>query len=429
MEENKKNKGRVGIKEIGIDEMEENKKNKGRDEIDKNTFKNIQNRNIIRYDDFIFVTSLFGDENVEYCFPYCAPWKSLRNNKFKVRLLPGNVKKGKLIKEVVGKFLGQANEFEKGFIKKVGVEEFMEAIFFGLLKISGQSEIKSKIRIAAEQCKIATFLAETCTLTDTTERLKFEMYDPNSKSSKSIVDSKILDLKNRLENIDSKICSQYFPKIFLESSSVTDLSVALVENNESLNVYKKKITMHESRKKLQRENYMLELFGVEYIEFYMSMFNRSIRSVVMKLNNIGLEINTKKQPQMMLTQLEQGDFSNLDDEKPALRNINSKSAILEILNADEIPFAYIKSFMKVKYELERKVIKKNSMKLNLDKTVFCYIQDKNVFCGQIICESWERASMDVIKRFEIHKELASNGVQKVEENIKMCGEIFKQGFI
>ncbi|TBU00923.1 hypothetical protein CWI39_1536p0010 [Hamiltosporidium magnivora] len=65
--------------------------------------------------------------------------------------------------------------------------------------------------------------------------------------------------------------------------SVTDLSVALVENNESLNVYKKKITMHESRKKLQRENYMLELFGVEYIEFYMSMFNRSIRSVVMKL--------------------------------------------------------------------------------------------------------------------------------------------------
>ncbi|TBU01185.1 DUF814 domain-containing protein, partial [Hamiltosporidium tvaerminnensis] len=131
MEENKKNKGRDEIKEIGIDEMEENKKNKGRDEIDKNTFKNIQNRNIIRYDDFIFVTSLFGDENVEYCFPYCAPWKSLRNNKFKVRLLPGNVKKGKLIKEVVGKFLGQANEFEKGFIKKVGVEEFMEAIFFG----------------------------------------------------------------------------------------------------------------------------------------------------------------------------------------------------------------------------------------------------------------------------------------------------------
>ncbi|TBU11044.1 DUF3441 domain-containing protein [Hamiltosporidium tvaerminnensis] len=319
MEENKKNKGRDGIKEIGIDEMEENKKNKGRDEIDKNTFKNIQNRNIIRYDDFIFVTSLFGDENVEYCFPYCAPWKSLRNNKFKVRLLPGNVKKGKLIKEVVGKFLGQANEFEKGFIKKVGVEEFMEAIFFGLSKILGQSEIKSKIRIAAEQCKIATFLAETCTLTDTTERLKFEMYDPNSKSSKSIVDSKILDLKNRLENIDSKICSQYFPKIFLESSSVTDLSVALVENNESLNVYKKKITMHESRKKLQRENCMLELFGMK--KFW---------------NNIGLEINTKNQPQMMriivdirsnptcssFDELEQGDFSNLDDEKPAVLEKN-----------------------------------------------------------------------------------------------------------
>ncbi|TBU12226.1 hypothetical protein CWI38_0842p0010, partial [Hamiltosporidium tvaerminnensis] len=44
----------------------------------------------------------------------------------------------------------------------------------------------------------------------------------------------------------------------LNLSSVTNLSEALVKKNESLNVYEKKITMHESRKQFRKENRMFE---------------------------------------------------------------------------------------------------------------------------------------------------------------------------
>ncbi|TBU20518.1 reverse transcriptase [Hamiltosporidium tvaerminnensis] len=43
---------------------------------------------------------------------------------------------------------------------------------------------------------------------------------------------------------------------------VTDLSEALVKKNESLNVYEKKITMHESKKQFRKENRMFELLRV-----------------------------------------------------------------------------------------------------------------------------------------------------------------------
>ncbi|KAK1350888.1 hypothetical protein LUQ84_000165 [Hamiltosporidium tvaerminnensis] len=46
----------------------------------------------------------------------------------------------------------------------------------------------------------------------------------------------------------------------LNLSSVTDLSGALVKKNESLNVYEKKMTMHESRKQFRKDNRMFEFF-------------------------------------------------------------------------------------------------------------------------------------------------------------------------
>ncbi|KAK1350437.1 hypothetical protein LUQ84_000672 [Hamiltosporidium tvaerminnensis] len=43
-------------------------------------------------------------------------------------------------------------------------------------------------------------------------------------------------------------------------SSVTDLSEAKVKKNGSLNVYEKKIMMHESKKQFRKENRMFEVF-------------------------------------------------------------------------------------------------------------------------------------------------------------------------
>ncbi|KAK1347276.1 hypothetical protein LUQ84_003251 [Hamiltosporidium tvaerminnensis] len=46
----------------------------------------------------------------------------------------------------------------------------------------------------------------------------------------------------------------------LDLSKINDLSEALVKKNEALNVYEKKITMYESRRKFRKENRMFELF-------------------------------------------------------------------------------------------------------------------------------------------------------------------------
>ncbi|TBU20684.1 hypothetical protein CWI38_0035p0070 [Hamiltosporidium tvaerminnensis] len=96
------------------------------------------------------------------------------------------------------------------------------------------------------------------------------------------------------ENIESKISKLLFPsetkrfkKIMrefnLNLSSVTDLSEALVKKNESLNVYEKKITMHESRKQFRKENRMFELFRGR---FYRGLSERVKSEIVVSSDEI-----------------------------------------------------------------------------------------------------------------------------------------------
>ncbi|KAK1348282.1 hypothetical protein LUQ84_002287 [Hamiltosporidium tvaerminnensis] len=203
-------------------------------------------------------------------------------------------------------------------------------------------EVKSEEN--GERRRIATCLADSCTLTDTTEYInlrdkflsKIKEISENEigkvvvrtrKHPNELVDSKVLDLINRVvgeyagahvpesiteaayimqaaqicydeathkekprsawkENIERSISKLILSKDLLEKarkqeklstletkslkkimqefnlnlSSVTDLSEALVKKNESLNVYEKKITMHEIRKQFRKENRMFELF-------------------------------------------------------------------------------------------------------------------------------------------------------------------------
>ncbi|KAK1348328.1 hypothetical protein LUQ84_002333 [Hamiltosporidium tvaerminnensis] len=88
-----------------------------------------------------------------------------------------------------------------------------------------------------------------------------------SKISKLVL-SKDLPEKARkqemLSTSETKSLKKIMREFNLNLSSVTDLSEALVKKNESLNVYEKKITMHESRKQSRKENRMFKLFRGQF---------------------------------------------------------------------------------------------------------------------------------------------------------------------
>ncbi|TBU05797.1 hypothetical protein CWI38_2704p0010, partial [Hamiltosporidium tvaerminnensis] len=84
-----------------------------------------------------------------------------------------------------------------------------------------------------------------------------------SKISKLVLSKDLLEKARKQEKLstsETKSLKKIMREFNLNLSSVTDLSEALVKKNESLNVYEKKITMHESRKQFRKENRMFELF-------------------------------------------------------------------------------------------------------------------------------------------------------------------------
>ncbi|TBU10066.1 reverse transcriptase, partial [Hamiltosporidium tvaerminnensis] len=84
-----------------------------------------------------------------------------------------------------------------------------------------------------------------------------------SKISKLVLSKDLLEKARKQEKLstsETKSLKKIMREFNLNLSSVTDLSEALVKTNESLNVYEKKITMHESRKQFRKENRMFELF-------------------------------------------------------------------------------------------------------------------------------------------------------------------------
>ncbi|KAK1348747.1 hypothetical protein LUQ84_001898 [Hamiltosporidium tvaerminnensis] len=84
-----------------------------------------------------------------------------------------------------------------------------------------------------------------------------------SKISRLVLSKDLLEKARKQEKLSTselKSLKKIMREFNLNLSSVTDLSVAIVKKNESLNVYEKKITMHESRKQFRKENHMFELF-------------------------------------------------------------------------------------------------------------------------------------------------------------------------
>lgn len=71
--------------------------------------------------DMLIGTPLPGDEILE-AVPMCAPWSAMGKYKYKAKLQPGTVKKGKAIKEILGRWVGDVSQKGKVDEKSEDVE-------------------------------------------------------------------------------------------------------------------------------------------------------------------------------------------------------------------------------------------------------------------------------------------------------------------
>lgn len=82
----------------------------------------------IKYEDAVFVTNPSNYE-IDYALPLSAPYKVLKDlYKFRVRILPGKDKKGKVIQGIISHFIKDTEERIIKIIKRISVEEFMNVL-------------------------------------------------------------------------------------------------------------------------------------------------------------------------------------------------------------------------------------------------------------------------------------------------------------
>ncbi|KAI9789041.1 MAG: hypothetical protein M1816_006396 [Peltula sp. TS41687] len=67
-------------------------------------------------------TPLAGDEILE-ALPVCAPWSAMTRYKYKIKLQPGQQKKGKAVKEILGRWVNQATDRKRVDEKSEDVEK------------------------------------------------------------------------------------------------------------------------------------------------------------------------------------------------------------------------------------------------------------------------------------------------------------------
>ncbi|KAL3894747.1 MAG: hypothetical protein SGCHY_005096 [Lobulomycetales sp.] len=79
-------------------------------------------------------------DNLEFAIPVCAPWIALSKYKYKVKLLPGGLKKGKAAKAAVSAFLSQCqDERDRELLQSIPESDVIQQIL-GKCKLMGQSE-------------------------------------------------------------------------------------------------------------------------------------------------------------------------------------------------------------------------------------------------------------------------------------------------
>lgn len=69
-----------------------------------------------------------GEREITHAMPVCAPWSVVSKYKYKIRLVPGREKKGKLAHEISRRFVGQALDRERSYVQSISVDEYMNVI-------------------------------------------------------------------------------------------------------------------------------------------------------------------------------------------------------------------------------------------------------------------------------------------------------------
>ncbi|KNG77641.1 hypothetical protein PFMG_03901 [Plasmodium falciparum IGH-CR14] len=68
-------------------------------------------------------------DNLSFAIPMCAPYSAIQTHKYKIKLVPGNTKKGKVADSCISYFLKNAtNEKEKELIKNISMDELGNCI-------------------------------------------------------------------------------------------------------------------------------------------------------------------------------------------------------------------------------------------------------------------------------------------------------------
>lgn len=88
----------------------------------------IEDMSIDEKENHKFVNDPEGMEIV-HSMPVCGPWSVISTYKYKVRLVPGREKKGKLVQEISKRFVGQAPDNEKSYVRSISVEEYISVMF------------------------------------------------------------------------------------------------------------------------------------------------------------------------------------------------------------------------------------------------------------------------------------------------------------
>jgi len=104
----------------------------------------------------LLVSNPHPDDVILFCVPVCGPYATLSNYKYKSKLVPGTLKKGKAVKTVMSVFLSPKDlpENEKKLMKSMGDTELVNAMI-GNVKVgaAGLLKIKEKEKKAKERSK------------------------------------------------------------------------------------------------------------------------------------------------------------------------------------------------------------------------------------------------------------------------------------
>ena len=93
------------------------------------------------------VGKIHHEDKYENLVPMCAPYSAIKENKFKIKLVPGGLKKGKAARNILHYFLNTSDlvEEEKPFLRSLPEQEVINALL-GNVKLAGAGLLKMELK-------------------------------------------------------------------------------------------------------------------------------------------------------------------------------------------------------------------------------------------------------------------------------------------